>query len=188
MFVMDIDDINFKTKRQIQKHAQDLDERLERQERAGTDTAARVDRWMRHRALQEPEPAHPDAPRPDPRALPRFASYMNGSSHFQLVAPQQIPRAATFNTRTDYADEPIEPVNPSAAGTRIRNAIVCSECNAKRHTSASQCIVYRYFNYLRESNAAINRQRGESEIKAVERMWRGMNENERTEVSNLINA
>lgn len=178
-----VDEFTFKTRYQIQKHAELLDAELERQHRAGANEADRRERWARHRNIQEPAPAHPDAPRFSVTALPEFASFQGGQTHFQLVAPEQIPMASTFNTRTDFSDIPAE--QNQAIENRRRRAIPCFECGKNRHRSqADPCPFLRFFKYVVDNHVYINRLRGESPIKAAERVWRDMTAQERLNYMN----
>jgi hypothetical protein len=155
-----------------------LDQHYERQQRAGADAFSRAARWRRHYNIQSPDPAHPLPPRAEANALPPHASYQNGQSHFQIVAPQQIPTASVFCRNTSYilpSHDNDENAIPNAA-CATRNAIACSECGANRHRSSSTCVIYRYYQYSRHTNIEITRRRGESAIKAAERTWREMTE------------
>lgn len=160
---------------QLQKHGEVLDQHYERQQRAGADALSRAARWRRHYNIQSPDPAHPLPPRAETNALPPHASYQNGQSHFQIVAPTQIPTSSIFCRNTSYiSPSHYNAETYSASGTR--NAIECSECGANRHRSSSTCIIYRYYKYTRHANIEITRRRGESAIKAAERAWREMSE------------
>jgi hypothetical protein len=181
----------FKTRYQLKQYGDFLDQQYERQQRAGSDANSRAARWRRHNDLQNPEPAHPLPPPAEPNALPQHASFLNGQSHFQIIAPQQIPTASNFSTSTSFILTNDHEQSIPDAIICTRNAIACIECGVHRHRSSSACIIYRYYQYsINNTNddftVQIIRRRNESGIKAAERTWQNMSPEQKQALINLF--